>query len=209
MVQFCANDQLVEYDCATLFPDNPASCGEVSAEWGFDCLIDNGAECLYANGGTVVTTFCEDEGACVIDIENGTSACVADVGLYCDPDENGEANNARCEGNTAFHSCTVADSFVGLACGFGSTCNSGRCDGVEEDGRCDPAGVTSTCADDLVCDDNGICRPTTLEPEPEPSPNVNGGCASIVVDSAEIPTSAFFVLGVVALLRRRRNGEQR
>lgn len=199
-VQFCANGQLVQYDCATLFPNNPARCGEVSAEWGFDCLIDTGAECLYSSDGSIVATFCEDEGACVVDLDNATSACVADVGLHCSPDDEGYANNAFCDANNAFFACIEADSFTGLACGFGSTCTNGRCEGVEEDGRCDPAGVSSTCEEGLVCDDNGICRPSELEPEP--SGEIDAGCASVRVNT-ELPGLSLFALAVLLARSRR------
>ncbi len=206
-VEYCSGGQLVRIDCTTLFPNNPATCGEVSEAWGFDCLIESGAECLYNNSaGERVTTFCEDEGACIVDLVDGTSECVAEVGVNCLSDDDGNLINRFCRDSAAMFGCSQGGTYAGIECGSSGACLDGRCIDIESGGACDsgdnPARV---CAQGLLCGDDGECvddpdvEPATSPGDPEMM------CSAASVSSTTIPlTLCILLLLMTGFLRRRR-----
>ncbi len=229
LVRYCATDpntgeeQVVEYDCEGRFPNSTSTCGEVSAEWGFDCLIDSGQECSYGDGqGGVATTFCANEGACISDGVAQTSECVDTAGLDCDADPNtGAALNASCLGTAALYGCGATGTYIGLECSSGSTCNAGACEGTGVGGVC--ADGIATCADGLTCLNNECtegggepegtpeggepdAEPNSREPEPAPEPEDEPACSSAHSTTTGVPAGLAIIalLGAVAMRRRRR-----
>lgn len=229
LVRYCATDpntgaeQVVEYDCVDRFPNGPSTCGEVSEEWGFDCLIATGDECSYQDGsGNAVPTFCANDGACITNIDTETSACVDGAGADCDADPNtGAALNATCLGTAALYACGAAGYYVGLECQGGSTCNAGLCEGTGVGGVC--ADGIATCADGLSCVNNACAEgggepEGTPDAEPDSEPNARepeggepeGGedpaCSSAHSTKTGVPAALAVIalLGAVALRRRRR-----
>jgi|GEM_PF-793757 len=166
-VRYCANDTIVEYDCATQFPNTPATCGEISAEWGFDCMIGVGGSCRWVNQQQEpVTTFCETGDGCFDDLDAQTATCVDNVGT-CNPD----AFTRACDGDRLMMGCLQGQP-EGLFCPGTSTCSDGACRIAEGD-ACDNDGLV--CADGLLCQagtcvvDQGLgpCNGITLQGECE------------------------------------------
>lgn len=81
VLHFCDDETPVSIDCS----ETGATCGELSAEWGADCLLPEGAACdpSYADGlsrclGSADATACCVDGSCGAP-PAGTSSCRAFV----------------------------------------------------------------------------------------------------------------------------------
>ena len=202
-LRYCQDDAIVEVECDTLngqAPAGTATCGEIDAEWGFDCKLVDGEACQGDN----FVAFCQDGSGCTIDLDAETATCT-DVGT-CTPDDNFDP---VCDGDHLTLDCNRGQPY-GLICPEGSTCGNGACNDIAEGGPCD--GDVLLCADGLTCQ-AGECSRATPSPEGEPDgePDTNepdttdDGCESSAVPSRSAPLLSLGLLALFGLVRRRRD----
>lgn len=211
-LRYCQEGEIFEVECDTLngnAPAGTATCGEIDAEWGYDCKLADGEACQGEN----FVAFCEDGSGCTVDLDAQTATCT-EVGT-CTPAENFAP---VCDGDRLTLDCNRGQPY-GLVCPTGSSCTAGACAGVQEGGACD--GDVLLCADDLTCS-GGLCTAATNEPapapegepegepsaepaaEPEGEPEAAAGCNASHVPASGVPASMALLALLGMAIRRRR-----
>ncbi|MCP4504290.1 MAG: hypothetical protein GY822_30595 [Deltaproteobacteria bacterium] len=187
VLSYCSDEQLVTRDCTTQYPDNPASCGLVNAEWGFDCLVDDDATCRYVSGPdeTPFYAFCNEGSGCTF-TEDGTGFfCEAGVGT-CVPPAQGQPFVPVCNGIDKLTIACNVDQPYGISCPASSTCSNGACNGVSVGGWC--ADGIVNCDTGLTCDAaTGTCIDPANPPADGGSPPPADGGGSPPADGGSPP----------------------
>ena len=167
-LRYCSQDTLVEVDCDTLdgqAPAGTATCGEIDAEWGFDCMFTDGQACQ----GEDFVAFCQDGSGCTVDLDAQQATCTA-TGT-CTPDENFAA---VCNGDTLTLDCNRGQPYS-LACPGASTCTNGTCTGSALGEPCDDQVIF--CGANLTCNaTTGVCEDGTTPPT---DGGVPAGCGDV------------------------------
>lgn len=138
---------LTTYDCTVEF-DPAAICQTINAEYGVDCAMPTGGECVFTDpDDNLIQAFCQGRGAGCVETATrsmcvtGTSTCtVDDVGT--------------CAGDRAIVDCAEGQGWYLDCPSFGATCRDGACVGVPEGGSC---GDGLECAASLMCSDEFEC----------------------------------------------------
>lgn len=153
VVRYCDDtvtpNAIVEYDCVADL-DPAAICQTINPEYGVDCAMPTGGECIFADGdGVLFQSFCQGIGnACV---ETATTSVCITGSPACTDDEVG-----GCRGDQAVIECFEAQPWLVDCVSFGATCAAGVCVGVPEGGSC---GDGIECAAPFVCDSDNTCSP--------------------------------------------------
>jgi MYXO-CTERM domain-containing protein len=138
---------LTTYDCTIDF-DPAAICQTISAEYGVDCAMPTGGECVFTDpDDNLVQVFCQGRGAGCVETSTG-SACVTGTST-CTVDDVG-----TCAGQRALVDCAEGQGWYLDCPSFGATCSDGACVGVPEGGTC---GDGLECAATLMCSDEFEC----------------------------------------------------
>jgi hypothetical protein len=116
-------------DCSDFFYDGTVSgtCYDFGGNWGGDCLVATGTQCLYLAGSDVFQQPCGSStpsatGGCDVSTglcSNSAAACTPTSGTY----------NPTCSGNKLFISCAGHGQPMFLDCNtaLSTTCASGDC----------------------------------------------------------------------------------
>lgn len=154
-LNFCNADGEDEtIDCAGY--DVAATCGEVNADWGNDCIVASGDECEASSGADeVIALPCAGtEPGCLDNDDNaGTWMCTDNAGTCTGTEDN------ECVGDTFVYACIADSQPWGVDCAsYGGTC--GEANGntgcqMATGGFCDDVDLFcsdgSTCGADFLC----------------------------------------------------------
>ena len=146
----------VSVDCATMgYPMIPATCVLINADWGYDCGVATGGQCIYQDPttGSARVTFCSASGAgCLINVNTpdagGGEKCTANMGT-CTAATPDAGFTPVCDGTKLKIGCRVNQPY-GFECAPGA-CTGGKCVSVVG-GPCDNSPTGSfTCGTGLHC----------------------------------------------------------
>jgi len=205
-LQYCADDALVSVDCQNFFPAGTvSSCAIIDDDWGADCVVAAGEDCMYTDAeGERVLAFCEQGAGCFDNADADAAVCEADVGA-CTPSDSFAAS---CDGQRLTFDCHHGRP-VGVHCPVDASCTPQGCIDVGRGGPCDDPLLA--CADGLVCR-SGLCAdPVVVEPEPAPTPTPEPeptGCAARQTASTTTPLAALWLLPLGLGLARRRQSRR-
>lgn len=142
-------NELVTFDCVSKI-DPGAICQTISPEYGVDCALAPGTECVYADeNDDLFFLFCQGAGAACVETAT-TSVCSTGIAA-CTEDEIG-----ACRGDQAVVDCVEGQGWYLDCASLGGSCDTGSCVGIPEGGAC---GDGIECATGLVCDDAFTCAP--------------------------------------------------
>jgi hypothetical protein len=123
-----------------------ATCGEVDADWGNDCVVATDGECeADAGNDEVIGLPCEGtQPGCLDNLANaGTWKCTDNAGT-CTGDEDNE-----CVGNTYVYACVGGSQPWGIDCAsYSGTCGTGGCQ-MPSGEICDD--ISLFCSDGTAC----------------------------------------------------------
>lgn len=185
VLSYCSRtNELVVLDCGQdYFPVGVQGgvCVEVDAEYGFDCALPTGGDCVFSDEGSYLSTFCAEPGdGCSINIENGEGfVCTANMPA-CERPAAGELYQPTCSGDYLYFDCLPGDQPVAIDCAAaGGTCGTDVC--VMPVGEtCD--NVNFFCDGDLICEGydiltnaSGTCVAASTNTDAGPAPQVDAG----------------------------------
>ncbi|MBS2026859.1 MAG: hypothetical protein JST54_03055 [Deltaproteobacteria bacterium] len=146
---------IVNLDCSTLVADDPNfACGEVSTDYGVDCMAATGTDCGFVDQqGNPLFSFCQGTGAgCVL----GASGAKCETGLTpCSNFPDGGRAPAVCSGNLLVAACQVNQPVDYDCSAFGGSCSNAQCVNLTAGAPCDlpDAGeIVFVCGSGLHCD---------------------------------------------------------
>lgn len=147
-VLMCEEGKDATYDCAAQFKDvGAATCAVIAPDWGADCAMKAGEECLYeSDDGDVEWSFCGGEApGCVIHSKGVT--CQEKVGTCADSDA------GTCKDGKLVLDCAGTQPYLIDCKELGGACTkSGEafaCTGLPEGAECDK--TQALCAAGLAC----------------------------------------------------------
>ena len=147
-LQFCSEGELVTDDCVASLKDLGAgTCLEISAQWGSECALKAGGNCLSEDEeGNEVWEFCAGEEAGCVDSPAGV-LCKTDV-LTC-----AAADAGTCKGDLGIWECEG-----GIPYAIDCKAWSGKCAVVDEEPVCNAIAAEGACDDAyLICADGLSC----------------------------------------------------
>ena len=153
-LQFCDEGKLVTDDCKKAMSElGTGTCMEVSAEWGSECALEAGGNCLSEDEeGNDVWEFCAGEKGACVDVPEGT-LCKTDV-LTCIA-----ADVGTCVGELGIWECEA-----GMAYAIDCEAWEGKCAVVGEEPVCNNIAVDGSCDDIyLLCAEGLSCVGSTDE----------------------------------------------
>ena len=143
---------LTTYSCTEDF-DPAAICQTINPEYGVDCAMPTGGECVFTDpDDNLVQVFCQGRGAGCVETSTG-SVCVTGTST-CTVDDVG-----TCVGQRAVVDCAEGQGWFLDCPSFGATCSNGGCVGVPEGQAC---GDGLECAAGLTCSDMFECTATMV-----------------------------------------------
>lgn len=154
VLTFCdpGTNLLQVVDCGTDFsPGTPAQCAQISASYGFDCVLPVGASCALPMAVDVMprrlaAAFCGGAGAGCVGELGQPSRCLENVGAC--------SGGAQCLGNRAVVECHHGQA-VALDCGS-LPCVDGACRGGPGHACSEATEAVMRCQAGVTCVD-GAC----------------------------------------------------
>lgn len=186
VLSYCSRtNELVVLDCAQdYFPTGIEGgvCVEVDAEYGFDCALPTGGDCVFlTDDDQYLPTFCSvPTDGCAINVENDLGyVCTANMPACVQPPA-GALYQPTCSGDYLYIDCVPGDQPVAIDCAAaGGTCGTDVC--------VMPAGETCDnlnffCDSGLICEGYdiltntyGTCVDSTSANDAGPTPDSDAG----------------------------------